>query len=122
MSQPETYTEFLRALTVINEALVENREKMPYKQIIEAGGKLLEGQNIGVAVYANDPDTPFDYYTIKFENDQLQLVSHGKQEPDISWKVSRDYLHQVKENAAEYVKRPEKLDWDWLLDRLGLSK
>ncbi len=111
---------FTQALNVMNGALARHKDEVPYKQIAELSAKLIDGRNIGVAVYDNDAKNPFDYYTIRFEKDAFQLVSRGKQEPEISWKVSRDYLEKVVENSDEYLEHPAKLDWDWLKSRLKL--
>lgn len=120
MSQPEKETRFKQALNVINQSLEANRDKMPYNMFIQAGESALEGKNIGVAVYADDPDTPHDFYTLKLEGGRMDLVEHGKQDPDITWKVSDAYLDELINNPQQYIDHPEKMDWDWLRDRLGI--
>lgn len=121
MSDRDTTTLFTRALNVINSALVANADATPYRALIRTSEKLLDGRRIGVAVYESDPSAPFDYFTICFREGSFELVSHGKQEPDVAWKVSRDYLEKVADHPDEYVEHPAKLDWDWLRSRLGLE-
>lgn len=121
MTQDDTISLFTQYLNVINAALAEHKDAMPYKAILEASEKVFGGTKVGVAVYADDPDTPFDYFTIRFREGSYELVSHGKQEPDVAGKVSRDYLEKVVENAQDYIDHPIKLDWDWLKSRLGID-
>ena len=59
--------------------------------------------------------------TIRLNNDEFELVSHGKQESEIAWKLSWDFLQQVVENPQEYIDHPEKFDWDWLKRRTGFA-
>jgi hypothetical protein len=46
------------ALNVMNRSIQHNEDHFPYKQICAVGEKLIGGKNMGVAVYAEDPDTP----------------------------------------------------------------
>lgn len=112
---------FTRAINVINAALERNRDEVPYKQILDASRKAMEGRNLGVAVYESDPDAPFDWFTLRFQDSAFEIVAHGKQDPEIAWKVSRDYLEKVAENPDDYIENPARLDWDWLKSRLGLD-
>lgn len=116
----DTATLFTSALNVINAALAKHGDDAPYEQMLAASEKLLGDRRLGVAVYAEDASAPFDYYTIRFRDRRFELVEHGKQEPEATWKVSRDYLAQVAESPQEYIEHPAKLDWDWLKSRLGL--
>jgi hypothetical protein len=51
-------------------------------------------------------------------NSKLQLASHGKDAPDIDWKVSMDYLRDINQNPKKYIEDPWKLDVEWLKNRL----
>lgn len=117
----DTSNLFTRALNVINAALEKNRNETPYSQLLAASEKVLGDHNVGVAVYESDASAPFDYYTVRFRDGSFELVSRGKQEPDVGWKVSRGYLEKVAENPDEYIDHPAKLDWEWLKSRVGLS-
>lgn len=111
---------FTQALNVINAALDANRERTPYKQLIDASERLIGGRRLGVAVYAEGAAEPHDYFTIRYSNGAFELLEHGKSGPEIDWKVSREYLQRVAENPKEYTENPALLDWDWLKSRLGL--
>lgn len=112
---------FTEALNVMNSALAENKNSTPYKQILAAANKYMGDKKLGIAVYEKDPSSPFDYFTVRFRHGSFEMVSHGKQDPDIAWKVSQDYLDKVRQNPDDYIKHPAKLDWHWLKDRLGIE-
>ena len=114
----DSYALFLGALEVINDALVSLRDKPLIKDIVSMMDKQAAGRKFGVAVYSSDPDAPHDYYTIRANNQRLELVSRGKDAPDIDWKVSTDYLRDINENPQKYIDKPLKLDIDWLKHRL----
>jgi hypothetical protein len=109
----------MNTLDVFNEAIAAHESSSPYREILAMGDKLFGGKNVGVAVYKEDADQPFDYFTIRFLNGKLELVARGKEAPDIAWKVSQDYLARVSEHPREYIDHPVKLDWDWLKSRIS---
>ena len=121
MAQRDTLALFTEALNVINAAFAEHADSMPYQALLEASEKTLGDRRLGVAVYDSDPDAPFDHFTIRFREKAFELVSHGKQEPDVVWKVSRSYLEKVAASPREYIEHPLKLDWDWLKSRVGIG-
>lgn len=115
----DSYSLFLGALDVINDALSSLQEKPLIKDIISLMGKQASGKQFGVEIYSDNPDTPHDYYTIRVNNQRLELVSRGKDAPKIDWKVSTAYLQDINENPQKYVDSPLKLDIDWLKHRLS---
>jgi len=119
--QEERATQFVEALNVMNASLDENRKKFPYEQILATAESFADDRKLGVAVYKDDPSEPFDYFTVRFHDGSLELVSHGKEDPEAAWSVSQDYLDRVANNPDEYIANPAKLDWDWLKDRLGVA-
>jgi len=116
----DTYTLFMGALDVVNEALEQNRDSKVFGFAIKTAEKNLSGQRLGVAIYADEPSSPFDYFTLRFTEGRFELYSRGKDEPDIAWKVSQDYLKDLVEHPQKYIDNPVKLDLDWLKDRAGL--
>lgn len=114
----DSYDLFLGALDVINEALDNLRDKPLIKDIVKLMDRQAAGRKFGVAVYADDPQTPHDYFTIRDHNGRLELVSRGKDAPDIDWKTSVDYLKDINENPRSYIDNPVKLDIEWLKHRL----
>ncbi len=117
----DTYTNFMNALDVINRAIDENRDSIIYGKLFELGDKLLEGKKFGAEVYRDDPESPHDYFTVRWHNNKLELEARGKNSPDLAWKVSEDYLQDVSENPESYIKQPAKLDIQWLLSRAGVN-
>ncbi|MCB1841593.1 MAG: hypothetical protein KDI09_01405 [Halioglobus sp.] len=115
----DSYSLFLGALDVINEALSSLRDKPLIKDIMSLMDKQTAGEKFGVEIYTDNPDTPHDYYTVRANNQRLELVSRGKDAPSIDWKVSTEYLQDINENPQKYIDNPLKLDIDWLKHRLS---
>jgi hypothetical protein len=36
-------------------------------------------------------------------------------------RLGRRYMEDVVAHRAEYIRHPEKLDWDWLKSRIGMK-
>ena len=121
MKVTEETTLFTQALSTMNKAIAANQSKPVYKQMLEASEKLADGLTVGVAVYKDDPSTPHDYYTVRFENARLELLDHGKRDDmDLTWKVSQEYIENLANDPDRYINNPALMDWDWLRSRLGL--
>ncbi|MEZ4278686.1 MAG: hypothetical protein R3F21_03580 [Myxococcota bacterium] len=122
MTEQSTTPLFAEALDVMNAALARHKDAAPYKQMLGLSEKLIGGRNIGVSIYDQASDRPIDACTVTFEEERFQLVSDGQREPgpEITWKVSREYLEKVVENREDYLAHPAKLDWDWLKSRMGI--
>lgn len=118
MNARDIYDLFTQSLDVTNRAIDENRGEGVYGALISAWDKYLDGHKAGVAVYDEDPDQPFDYFTIRYANGKFELQSRGKSEHDTEWKVSRGYLQSLVDDPQAYIDHPAKLDIDWLKDRL----
>lgn len=116
----ETVSLFTRYLNVVNAAVEAHRDETPYRQMIQAAEKLAGDTRFGVEVYEDDPDAPFDAFTVKHSEGRLELLAHGKQDADLDWKVSREHLEEVVEHPQRYIDQPARLDLDWLKSRLGL--
>jgi hypothetical protein len=106
------------ALGVTNTAMENMRDKPVIKEVLKLVDKHAAGRKFGVAVYGGDADHPYDYYTVRLNQSRIEFVSRGKDEPDVDWKVSADYLRDINENSDDYIKNPLKLDLDWLKSRL----
>lgn len=113
-----SYELFMGALNVINDAMEKYRDTAIIKDILSLVDDQTAGRKFGVAVYKDEPDNPFDYFTVRLHNKKLELVSRGKDAPDIDWKVSMEYLQDINENSGDYIDNPLKLDIEWLLSRL----
>jgi len=121
MTQGDNTKVFTNALNTVNAALAKHADEMPFKQILAAAGRVLADRNLGIAVYKDDPAHPHDYFTVRFGEGAFELVSHGKEEPEIDGKVSLEYLESVAGDPDRYIDNPLKLDLDWLTSRLGIS-
>jgi len=113
----DSYDLFMGALDVTNRAIDEMREKPVIKDLVGLMEKQASGRKFGVAVYSDDPDNVYDYYTVRVQNHTVQLVSRGKDTPDIDWKVSREYLKDVNDDPQAYIDNPLKLDLEWIKHR-----
>ena len=122
MAQTDRTALFTSALNTMNAALADNSDRMPFKQILSVAESTIGDRPLGVAVYKDSPDDPHDYFTIRFSNGAFELVSRGKQDPDLAWKVSEPYLERLAENPERYAEDPFKLDFDWLKSRLGVDE
>jgi hypothetical protein len=121
MTDRDTLSVFTRALNVMNSALEAHKDEKPYSVLIQATEKAMGERKLGVGVYESDPGNPFDYFTIRYREGSFELDAHGKKDPDLVWKVSRDYLEKVAADPQEYIDNPLKLDWDWLKSRVGVD-
>lgn len=107
-------------LGVMNRSITRNEDSFPYKQILQLSEKALHGKRIGIAVYRDDAKHPHDFYTAEFNEGRLSLLGRGKEDVSTTWTVSEDYLKKVAGDPEPYIEHPEKLDWEWLRDRLGI--
>lgn len=114
----DSYDLFMGALEVTNEALDKLRDKPVIKDIIALMDNHAEGKRFGVAVYDHDSSTPHDYYTLRIQNQGIQLAARGKDAPEIDWKVSTEYLQQINDHPQAFIDNPLKLDLEWLKHRL----
>ena len=118
----EGHTLFTETLRVMSEALTAHKDASPYREILARAEQILEGQDLGVAVYEKTPEVPVDHYTIRLHGAKFHVVGHGKREPGILWSVPVDYLRRVAGNPQAFIDVPARLDLGWLERRLGLSR
>ena len=121
MTNRDIYEVFTDALDVTNRALDKNRGSGFYGTLISAWDKFLDGHKAGVAIYDEEPDKPFDYFTLRYLNGKFEILSRGKSAHDTEWKVSREYLQSVADDPQKYIDNPAKLDLEWLKSRLPES-
>jgi len=107
---------------VVNNAMGQNEDKTPWKQIlgaVEAAGA--DEMEAGVAVYKSDPDHPEDHFVLGWRDGRLHKLQHGKEGDRTWWSMPREHLEDVVENPKPYVQNPAKFDLDWMTRRLGLD-
>lgn len=117
----DTATLVTEYLNVANAAIDAHRDETPYKQILSLTDKLADDHRFGIEVYRRGADGPHDYYTAEWNNGGLRYVSHGKEAPDVDFRVSEEHMQRVVDDAEEYIAHPAKIDLDWLKSRVGLS-
>lgn len=121
MAEMETRTLFLQFLNISNTALRAHRDHFPYRQILELGDRGIGGRNIGVAIRDARSGKIRDYFTVRYGDGTFDVVEHGKEHPEAEWELTSEYLEHVVQNADDYMRHPEKLEWDWLKRRLGIG-
>ncbi|MGD8396887.1 MAG: hypothetical protein PVF43_15565 [Candidatus Eiseniibacteriota bacterium] len=113
---------FAQALDVMNRAIRKHADSVPYKQLLSLSDRVIGEKPIAVGVTRETGSDPYDFYTVRFHNGRYELVGRGKRDdPDLTWSVTRDYLEGVVQDAERYIEHPERLDLDWLKNRLGID-
>ncbi len=107
-------------LDVCNAAIEQHRDSLVHKAMIAAWDMIFGGRDVGVNI-CDDNDRVETSVTIRLGNRAFVPVADPQTEPSFHLKVKRSYMEDVVEHRDEYVRHPEKLDWDWLKSRLGLD-
>lgn len=111
----QTETELFQSyLEVCNQALEANKDRFPYKQMLEASEKLLGAREITVAVYDDQPKAVYD---LALSEKHLSAKPH-ESECQKAWRLNRSYLEEVVNHAEDYIKNPAKIDWAWLKSQM----
>jgi len=119
LENSNTYDLFMGYLDTVNEALDEHSDTPVIGQVLALMEKAGSGRKFGAAIYKSDPQSPFDYFTVRLADGKFELDARGKDDPDIDWRVSQEFLVNVNEDPQKYVDNPALLDLDWLKTRLG---
>jgi hypothetical protein len=114
-----TYDLFMGYLDTVNEALDAHSDTPVIGQVLSLMKKAGSGKKFGAAIYKSDPQSPFDYFTVRLANGKFELDARGKDDPDIDWRVSQEFLVNVNEEPQKYIDNPALLDLDWIKTRLG---
>ncbi|MFT5323178.1 MAG: hypothetical protein ACI8P0_001025 [Planctomycetaceae bacterium] len=136
MTRHQTGNSLIRALNVINTALIENHEYWPWSQVIETAGSRLAGGNLIVSIEDDRSESDHEeQFLIQVRNDRFCLVSDPSANADdefgndkeaaasvnADWKVTTRYLDDLACRARYYVEHPGRIGLGWLTDRLGLA-
>jgi hypothetical protein len=106
------------ALAVWNRALRGHRETVPYRQIVARCETMLGNRQLPVCIFASHEAQPAAHFAIEYRHGQFELTSERDRSQGEPWNVSVAYLREVVQNAEQYARHPERLDWQWLTDRL----
>jgi len=96
---------------VCNEALFQNKDRFPFKQILGSVRRTEADKMIEVKV-ENAPD--ISDHIFKIHDDQVIVMTHSECECERSWSVSKKYLENVVHNPQTYINNPALIDWDWM--------
>lgn len=111
---------FTQYLHVVNDAIGQHRDELPYKAILDSAEKAFDGTTVAVGVYKDSVTDPHDWFVVGFDGGTFSLEKHGKGDADITWKIPSGHLEEVVENPDEFRRSPYKLDLDWLKKTIGL--
>lgn len=103
-------------VSVCNEALLKNKERFPFKQILGAAREREAGQLIEVVV---DQANPEDVYVFGIEDDKIIVMPHTECEECTcvrTWNPSKDYIDNVLADPETYINNPALIDWNWMYD------
>lgn len=101
-----------RYVSICNVALFKNAGRFPFKQILEAAEQRSRGKIVEMTI----EDWP-EGYTLSLSEGRISAEKHQCNDPcqcDGRWKVSKEYLHNVVENAPVYIENPARINWEWL--------
>jgi len=119
MIQSNTYSLFIQVLNVLNAALESNRDSPEFGPLLAETSSPGRSRDFGVAVYRDNPDEPYDYFTIRLKQGTFILVAHGKTRNAIVWRVSEAFLRDVASHPFQYYRQPDSLNLEWLRERAG---
>lgn len=103
---------------VVNQAIGRHKDEFPYKQLLDISDTVFGGRDLRMDVYSDDSDKVHDHFMLRFEDGKLDLVDHGKDDAEITWKVARAHVEEVVDAPETYIEHPERLDLDWLRHRV----
>lgn len=109
---------FDSALQVVNRSLAANRDHAVFGPVLRLADEHLEDHKANIVVYEDDPASKEAFYTVRWSDGALHLLTRGKGPHDTQWKVSREYLQSLVDEPERYVENPALLDLDWLATRL----
>jgi len=108
-------------LDVCNVASELHRNSLAYKPIIAAYDSFFANRQVGIDIYGKDAAEIETTVTIHFVNGRFEPVSETEAHASFHLKLSRHYMEDVVAHREEYIRHPEKLDWDWLKSRMGME-
>lgn len=103
-------------VSICNRALSLNKDRFPFKQILNAIESSEKNKKIEVHIAGQDS---IDAYVFTIENGQINLSPHddcGQCQCERKWHLEWSYLQQVLKNPEAYIENPAKINWDWMHD------
>jgi len=101
---------------VCNQALLQNKDRFPFKQILGAVREAEKGCVVEVNVCGASPSGSF-----VFSLDERGVLAgpHGDCldcDCDRTWNVSKAYLEEVARHPQSFIQNPAKINWEWMYD------
>lgn len=107
-------------LDAVNDGIAAHQRRAPFRLIWRTYLRRYEQRDLGVAVYKNVPEHPYDYFTVRLTAQGLELAEHGKTEQvEREWLMADVHLEHVLAHPERYKRNPVRLQLDWLRTRLG---
>jgi hypothetical protein len=108
-------------LDVCNAASEAHHSSLLYKPIIAAYDSFFSNRQVGIDIYGKDTDEIETTVTIRLVNGMFEPVPEAEVHSSFHLRLSRHYMEDVVAHREEYIRHPEKLDWDWLKSRMGVE-
>jgi hypothetical protein len=112
---------FARYLEVVDRALDRNRDRFPYKQILDVGEQVSDEATVAVGIYEERLDEPHDWFVVELKGGHLFLERHGRAEAGLTCKIRESHLEEVVEHPDQYIESPCRLDLDWFRQTTGIG-
>ena len=114
MEPPHHYDLIRQYVYICNEALLKNKDRFPFKQILGAAQRLENGCVVEVNVLGLPLSESFVF---RLREEGIDVQPHADCRDcncDRTWNVSRDYLKEVARNPQNFIKNPAKINWEWM--------
>ena len=114
MDTSEHFDLMERYVDICNQALLQNKERFPFKQILGAAKNAEQEKPIEVVIV----DTvPLEAYVFRLKENGVTVQPHAacdNCECVRSWNTNMSYLKGVTKDPQSYIQNPAKLDWEWM--------
>jgi hypothetical protein len=108
-------------LDVCNAAADAHRHSVVYGPIIAAYDSVFANRAVGIDIYDQDPDKIETTIPIRLVHGEFVPVPETGIDPSFHLKLGRHYMEDVVAHRGDYIRHPEKLDWDWIKSRMGIE-
>lgn len=115
MDTHEHYELIQRYADVCNQALLQNKDRFPFKQILGAAKDSESGCVVEVSVSGDLSSS----YVFEVRKSGIFAKPHddcAHCNCDRSWSVEKSYLQRVAEDPLSYIENPAMIDWEWMYD------
>lgn len=103
-----------RYVGVCNQALLQNRNRFPFKQILGAARQSERGRPVEVVIA---DDLSKESYVFYLKDQGIEIRPHGACGACNCvrrWAVHTAYLEEVACRPERYIENPARLNWEWM--------